>query len=151
MSNWNPKEHSKSKLGLIGNVPVSPFAAVSAQLHPGNGNLHLRIMGDSYITGHLRGAIPPARLKATLAAISTCPEETSYSGSNSVYRKLEVVGDGTSGLQTLKAGEVEVCKLVIDPAWTIISSDESIADQVDQVDGEIDGGDGGDGGEDHDA
>lgn len=142
MSNYDKSVHSKNKLGIVGHVPVSPFAAIAAQIKISDGSLHLRVMGDSYITGHMRGAIPPSRIKATMLAIQACPQEPSYSGSDSQYHRLEVAGDGATGVQTLMAGETEVCKVVIDPAWTIISSDEPLADQIDGDDGDDGDGDG---------
>lgn len=120
---------SKNKLGHIGAIPVVPMLPLAAQVNSW-GNLHLRLMGDSYVTGSLRGAITPARFKVVKAAIDAQPKEPTYSGSGTKYHALTIVPDPGGKTCDLMAGETKLCAIVIDPEFQIISTDESIADQI---------------------
>lgn len=130
-SNYDPKLHSKNKMGLVGSVPVVPMVPIAAQVGPG-GALHLKLLGDSYVTGYLRGAIPPARVMIVKAALESAVKEGSYSGSSTEYARLDVEAAPGGGAAWLKAGPegVKVCGVLVDPDWEIVSSDEPIMDQV---------------------
>lgn len=128
---YDPKVHSKNKLGMGTMIPMAPMVPTAAQMN-GIGVIHLRLMGESYLTTTIRNCVAPVRIKEVLSAVKSQPDEISYSGSDSLYKVLDIVPpvEG-SNLVELRAGKVLVCKVLIDPAMDIVSSDESVAEQID--------------------
>lgn len=131
---YDPTVHSKSKLGLGTMVPVAPMVPTAAQMNA-IGMLHLRLMGESYITTTIRNCVPPARIKEVLKAVKAQPDEMSYSGSDSLYKALEVAAiEAEPNVIRLQAGAVLVCKIFIDPTMDLVSSDETAQSQIDDTD-----------------
>lgn len=126
---YDPAVHSKHKLGHIGTIPVTPTMPIAGQVGAG-GALHLRLMGDSYVTGTLRGAIPINRAKAIGKAIAAGQREPSYSGSSSEYVRLETVPAEDGRTCELRCGGVKVATVYVDPSHQIMSTDELLAEQL---------------------
>lgn len=127
-----------TKLGYIGTIPIVPMLPTGAQVSK-FGYLHLQLMGGSYVSGSLAGAVPVDRAKIVQEALKGATQEPSYSGSNNLYRRLDVEAINETTFR-LKIGDVEVCKGLIDPSYQIASGDEKIehqqADEDEAVDGE---------------
>lgn len=124
------------KLGHVGTIPIVNMLPTGAQVN-GWGYLHLQLMGGSYVSGSIRGAVPINKGTTVQLALKAAPKEPSYSGSGKDYVKLDVK-PLTETTFSLMAGDVEVCKGMIDPDYQIASSDEHPDAQQDDPDADDD-------------
>lgn len=132
-------KYSQNKLGIVGTLPITPMLPIAAQVKLSMGlPLHLRLMGDGYVTGTLMTSLPIGKAKQIKAALEAAPVEQSYSGSPTQYRQLTVKQLSDTSF-ALYAGDVELCKGVIDPAYQIMSSDEPPDMQAEAEDDAVDG------------
>lgn len=122
---WNKAEHSKAKIGIALKrivVSIMPSAAQANKF----GMLHLRLIGDSYITVHLRETFDPALGKAIYEALMACPDEPSYSQSGNHWKQLVVEPSESGQLARILAGQQVITVCQIDSNSPLISSDEPI-------------------------
>lgn len=131
---WNPKVHSKKKLGHALTIPVAPMRPVAAQVSPRGIHLQMDAEG-SYLTTS-SDVVPPGRIKAVQKALQQLKAEDkmepSYSGTGTKYYPLTVHDvDGRADLVELHVGDAVFCRVVIDPDATIVSSDEPMEAQTD--------------------
>jgi hypothetical protein len=121
---WDPKMHSKRKLGHGFVLPVSPVVPMGAQIS-GRGNLHLQVTPEGdYLTVSAQGSIPVSRMAIVMEALKHTETEPSYSGTNSTYYKLTVVPVDDSWCELRAHGGVKIMRVLIDPSMEISSSDE---------------------------
>lgn len=132
-SAYDPTLHGKNRLGICGAIPLVPMMPTGAQIR-GPWGAHYKLLGDSYV----RGPIPhvaPSQFKTVMAAIQALPTtDPSYSGSGSLYRALTVEPSEDGRTFTLKAGSVTMGIGYVDPAAPIVSTDESMEDQINGAD-----------------
>lgn len=125
---YDPKTHSKARLGAIGAVPALPMMPIAAQVAKATGMVHYKLMGESYVRGGLP-SMHPASYQTIVQAIQAQPLEASWSGSPSPYYHLDVEPspDGYSCL--LKAGGVTVGRVAVFADAEIVSVDQPLDDQ----------------------
>jgi hypothetical protein len=122
---------SQRKRGEAQQIPVSPELPTGAQWCGGwSKTLHLQLADGTYLK--VRG-LPPiavARRDAVMTAIEQQPDEPSYSGTGTLYRRLTIrpPGDGDGTGPMLMAGDVEIGPFAIDPILGAVPVPVPVAD-----------------------
>ena len=120
---------STNKLGLFGHIPLVPMMPTDGQLAIQTMGLfmqmylHLRL-GESgaYISGKAP-AITPDQFEGFKNAYLAAPDEPSYSGSGSTYKKLTVTPAEDGKTATLTFGDYKIGLICVHPDAPLVSGD----------------------------
>jgi hypothetical protein len=136
MGEYNPAKHSKNKLGIAVHAVVIPDLPVGAQVSLESGIFHIMLPGGVYVAVYKPIAcLLPEDFQGAQSALPTLPDEPTYSGSGSPYKRLAIelgIGvaeghyTGAGPAAYIRAGEggPVLVRVYVDPTCPVASTDE---------------------------
>lgn len=128
MSTYDPTKHSTNKMGLAIHALIVPDVPTGAQVSLESGIMHVQVLGGLYLGVYKPVAcLLPEDWKPAVEAMPTLPDEDSYSGSGSVYKRLHVQGGDSDPnkwtIRTHADGPV-LARVYVDASVPVASGDE---------------------------
>lgn len=136
MEAYDPTKHSKNKLGMAVHAIILPALPIAAQVSLESGIFHVMMEGGVYVGVYKPIAcLLPEDFKGAQDVIPTLPDEPTYSGSGSQYKRLSIeLGLGVSEGHYTGAGPAAyirggeggpvMARVYVDPTCPVASTDE---------------------------